>query len=1179
MKKKCRTKACTRITGTWLKSVLIMKLTLILLCVNFFVAVGNSYSQYTKFTLRGNDVMLEDILSEIKEKSEFRFFFNHDLVDVKTRINYKVKNATVSELLDQILDAAGIKYEIVDKTIILSPKEKEAEKTIEQPQMKNINGKVVDEKGLPLPGVSIIVKGTTIGITSDADGNYTLEIPDDAEVLIYSFVGMKTQEVLIGNQTQINVVLAEDAIGIDEVVAVGYGMQKKATLTGSVGNVKAEEMLLRPAANSTELLQGQVAGLYTIQSSGLPGSDGTKLNIRGYGNNPLILIDGIEGNLGQIDPNDIESVSILKDAAASVYGARAGNGVILVTTKRGSNKPAKITYHGNISFASPTKLPNLVEAREWAELVHETGLNPDNYSPNHIHYDPQSKRLINTLDDSDYLGYDWADKLYKNWTPQHQHNISATGGNEKIKYFLSAGYVDQASNFTSGDYDFNRYNIRSNIDAQVTDDLSVAVDFAYYKTKIDKANFGLNDMYNSLSTAKPVYPYIHEADPTRAASSGFLQRSPYFQTFKKYSGFVDDRDQVLQGALELKYDIPFVKGLIAKARLNYEESNKWFKSVSKPFDVWEYDPIAARNNEDPWIKWGIQNENNMKVFSARTTEVLPQVSLQYNKVIGDHSIKALAVGETWSYKWTSLQGTRKDILSFEAPYLIYASEEGKDNAENLTLDGKLGVTERARVSFIGRVNYDYKGKYMLEVAMRADASGEYPKNSRWGYFPSVSAGWRISEESFLKDNFEALNNLKIRASYGVLGNDAVSSFDYLTGYTISQNYYIFGSTPAPVISSAGLSNPDITWETMKMSNVGIDALFWDGLFGFTIDGFYRLREDILAQPQEQVPSTFGASLPKTNLNKRDNRGIELSITHANKIGDFSYDITPMFSWARGKYVELDEEVLPTSGNLDQETLEFNRLWNERYTKEGKWDDRYWGFVTNGFFMNQEQIDNHPIDQDQAGNQTIKVGDLIYNDLNGDNFIDWRDQAIIATGSTNINDAASLPNKMYSLDMGLHWKNISLRMLWQGASDYLVNITSSLAAPWNEAIPMEEHYKYRAIVGQDGNGMDYITNPNDFKLPPITQNGRTSNNSKSSDFWIQDAAYLRLKNINLSYSVPKPWIQKIGFDKCVVYFSGTNLLTFSNLNVWKDAADPEVINADNRRYPPIKKATFGLRITL
>ncbi|WP_163324720.1 SusC/RagA family TonB-linked outer membrane protein [Draconibacterium mangrovi] len=1044
---------------------------------------------------------------------------------------------------------------------------------------QTISGKVTDDAGESLPGVAVVLQGTTTGTVTDIDGHYSLQVPDGG-TLLFSFVGMQSANETINGRTTIDVTMKVDAIGLEEVVAVGYGVQKKATLTGSVGNVKAEEMLQRPAANSTELLQGQVAGLYTLQTTGLPGADGTKLNIRGYGNNPLVLIDGIEGSLGQVDPNDIESISVLKDASAAVYGARAGNGVILVTTKRGTDKPSQITYHGNVSFTAPTFLPDLVEARKWAELLNESGLNPDDYSPAHVHYDSDTKRLINTMDDSDYYGYDWDEALYRDWTPQQQHNISATGGTNKIKYFVSAGYVDQSSVFTSGDYNFNRYNIRSNIDAQVKENLTVSVDFAYRSSRIDKANFGVDDMYNSLQTAKPVYPYYHEEDPTRAASSGFLQRSPYHQTFKDFSGFQDNRDKVLQGALELKYNVPFVTGLVAKARLNYEEALKWNKTVSQPYDVWEYDPVAASEGSDPWVKWGTQNANSMKVYSNRSTELLPQISLQYDKIIGDHTLKAMVVGETWSYKWTSLQGSRKDILSFEAPYLIYASEEGKDNAENLQTNGNVGVTERARASVIGRINYDYKGKYMAEFSMRADASGEYPPKGRWGYFPSVSAGWRISEEAFMKDNFSNLNNLKIRGSYGILGNDAVSSFDYLTGYTISTDYYVFGASPAPVIASAGLANPNITWETMKMSNVGIDGTFWDGLFGFEVDGFYRLREDILAQPTEQVPSTFGANLPRTNLNKRDNRGFEITLTHSNKIGDFSYDISPMYAWTRGKYVELDEDVLPTTGDLDAETLEFNKLWNERYVNEGQWDNRYWGYVSDGFFMNQEQIDNHVIDQDQAENQTIKVGDIIYKDLNGDNMIDWRDQKVIAQGSTNTDNSASLPNTMFGLDMGAQWKGLGVRMLWQGAADYVVVVGGSASAPFsNESIPLSQHYDYRAIIGQDGNGQDYITNPDDFKLPPVTQNGRTANNGKTSDFWTYDAAYLRLKNINISYTIPKSLLEKVGFSKCVVYFSGTNLFTISNLDIWKKSFDPEIIGANNRDYPPVKTMTFGLRLTL
>lgn len=1030
-------------------------------------------------------------------------------------------------------------------------------------QEKSISGTVNDENGQSLPGVAVVVEGTTVGTVTDADGKYSLKVPADAKNLTFSFVGMKTVVMPVNNQTVINVSMEPESIGLNEVVAVGYGVQKKASLTGAIGSVKTDELVQRPVANTTELLQGQIAGLVTRQTSGLPGADGTTLNIRGFGN-PLVLIDGIEGSMAQVDPNDIESVSVLKDASAAVYGARAGNGVILVTTKRGGNKQASISYHGTVSVTQPTFLPNIVGARKWAEMLYESGLNPDDYSPSFVKYNPESKTLTNTLDNSEFKGYDWANALYRNWTPQSQHNISASGGSKKVKYFISAGYTDQKSTFKSGDYNFNRYNIRSNVDAEITDNIGISVDFAYRTTLLDKANFGVSDMYNSLQTAKPVYPYINEADPTKATYSGFLQRSPYYQTFKDYSGFVNNRNKDLQGALELRYSFPMIKGLTAKARLNYEEAFGWNKNVSKPFDVYEYDPIAAQNGDDPWIRRGTQNTNHMSVYASRSTELLPDISLEYDRNFGDHHVKGQLISETRTYKFTSLTGSRKDILSYEAPYLRYASEEGKDNTE--------GTGQQARSSIIGRVNYDYVGKYLFEFAMRADASAEYPPAGRWGYFPSVSAGWRISEESFIKDNFSAINNLKLRASYGVLGNDAVSSFDYLTGYNITTNYYVFGSSPAPVINSAGLANPNITWESMKISDVGLDGTFWDGLLGFEVDVFYRLRENILAQPTEQVPSTFGASLPRTNLNKRDNRGFEITLTHRKTIGDFSYDISPMFSWSRGKYVKLDENVLPVTGDLDPETLAFNKLWNARYVNEGQWDDRQWGFVSDGFFMNQEEIDNYPIDQDQAGNQTLRVGDLKYKDLNGDNYIDWRDQKVIGSNG--------LPNITYSLDMGAQYKGFALRLLWQGAADYTVTIGGSARAPFsNESVPLDYMYKYRAIVGQDANGMDYITNPNEFKLPPVTQNGATANNNKANDFWSVDAAFLRLKNIYLSYSLPKTLLGKVGIKQCTFYFSGTNMFAFSNLGIWKHSFDPEITGANNRDYPPVKTATFGLKLTL
>jgi len=347
---------------------------------------------------------------------------------------------------------------------------------------------------------------------------------------------------------------------------------------------------------------------------------------------------------------------------------------------------------------------------------------------------------------------------------------------------------------------------------------------------------------------------------------------------------------------------------------------------------------------------------------------------------------------------------------------------------------------------------------------------------------------------------------------------------------------------------------------MKLGNVGLEGILWDGLFGFEVDAFYRLRENILTTPTETVPSTFGASLPRTNLNKRDNRGFEVLLSHRNRVGEFAYDISPMFSWSRGKYVELQEEI-----SDDPE-------WNARYIQEGGWDDLRWGLSSSGFFMNQAQIDEHTIDQDQNGNTTIKVGDLIYNDINNDSIIDWHDEKIIGTNS--------LPNIMYSMNVGAEFRGFRLSMLWQGAADYTVVFSGSAAAPFsNESIPLIEHYNNRAIIGVDEEGKEYITNPDEFSLPNVTQNGRTQNNGKASDFWSYDARFLRMKNLNISYTLPRSVVSRVGITNCVLYVSGTNLLTFSNLGIWKDSFDPEIRGQNGRDYPPVKTVSFGLRLTI
>ena len=1022
---------------------------------------------------------------------------------------------------------------------------------------KTITGNVTAD-GVPLPGVSVIEQGTVNGVNSDFDGNYTITLINENSSLIFSFIGFVTQTVSTSS-ANIDIAMVEDIAKLEEVVVTGYGSTTKKTLTGAIGTVSSEALTLRPTQNTTELLMGQVAGLSTRQVGSLPGNDWANLSIRNFGS-PIVLIDGVESTLGQIDPNDIQSISVLKDAAATIYGARAGNGVILVTTKRGSDaaEGAKFNYHGTTTWSALITMPNTVNAHQFAELMEENGLGAENEMPEYLDYDTTRKRVYNRITGEDFDGVDWYRTIYKDWTPQKQHNLSARGRSDKIGYFISLGFTDTQSAFRDADYTHNRYNIRSNLDAEFNDNLSARLDISYRQTTLDRANFEISEMYNRLATGKPtnlpIFPNPDFASQTGAATP----YSPVYMTRKSHSGTRVDRDNNLQASISLKYDVPFIDGLSATASLNMETQTEWNKKVQKKFNMYTYNPLLGEGDA-AYVFFGTYQRDMITVDSDRDMELLPKITLNYENSWDEHDLKATFVAESTTFERDYLMGSRTDPLSFEAPYLNYSSEAERNNAEIFS--------QSARSSYVGRVNYDYKQKYLFEATMRADATARYAVEGRWGYFPSISFGWRISQEDFMKDS-PTWNNLKLRASYGLMGNDAVSNFDYLTGYNISSGFYMFDGKPFPIISSAGLANRLVTWETMKIANIGIEGTLWNGGLGFELDVFYRLREDILALPDSDIPFHFGASLPKTNLNSRDNRGFDLMLKHKGKIGNVSYNINPMVSFSRGKYVSWEENILPTDG-ADGAA---NATYNNRYVLTGNWDDRQWGYQTNGFFTSQSQIDNHPVDIDGAGNVTLIVGNLIKIDQNGDGLIDWRDQVVIGQGG--------MPKWNYSTNMGAKYKNWSLDMLWQGATGYTITFGGA-AGPWShsghQSVSKSFAYENRSLRGANGDIEILRAFP-----PTFTTGGMPQIDQPASDFNKVDAMYLRLKTISLSYNIPKNIVDKIGLTSIQLYLAGSNLLTIDNLGVYSGSYDPEIVTGTaggniDRAYPNNKTLTTGIKI--
>ncbi len=960
------------------KILLIMKLTALLILVLSVSVSARTYSQNTKFNLSLKDVTIEKALLEIENSSRFIFIYESGTFDKSVHRTINAEDKTVDAILDQLFSGMDIGYDIDDRQISLY-KRSSFENQIQTTQTKTISGTITDASGQPLPGVTIILKGTTIGTISDFDGNYTLANVPANGVLQFSFVGMKSQEILIEGKTSINATMQEDAIGIEEVVAVGYGVQKKSHITGSIASVDAEKLTKIPATNTSSMLAGRLPGLIVKNNSGQPGRDEANISIRGFGN-ALVIVDGVPRDFQQLDPNEIESVSILKDASAAVYGARAGNGVILVTTKKGSrdSKP-KINYTGNFSLQQPTFQQKIGNAAGYASYYKQAeelaGVTPDN-----LKYTDEDIEKYRQGTEPGYEGADWQDIVFKNWAPMQQHNINVTGGTDKVNYFVSVGNLNQKSMLESGAGDFNRYNISSNVDVNITPKLKAGLNIKWRQEERDDPNSLDGDdteyyrIFRYLLIANPtIAPIPNEPDMMAFVSSAY--ENPWAYSRQDIAGFSKDKRKQFDMILSMDYETP-IKGMTVSGKLYQKSYDRLNRSLRKPYTVYTHDYTTGEN-----IPASSLNQNLVSVTNWKYDQLTTQLSLSYNREIEDHSISAILLSEYYYEDKYEFGAQRTDLVTTEIPYLF----SGNGPQTNYDIPDETG-----RKSIVGRLNYSYKDKYLAEVLFRADASAQYPKESRWGYFPGFSLGWRMSEESFLKDS-PILSYLKLRTSYASLGYDAISNFDYLTGYELQNGMdykYGFGDQIyQSTLQSIGLANPNITWEKMDIYNLGADATFWNGLLGVEFDAFYRLRTGLLQSRIATLPDEFGADLPKENLGKRDNRGFELVLNHTNKIGDLTYSLSGNLTWTREKYVHEEEREFDLT---DPDDARLNK-------KTGEWVNRTFGYITDGFYDTQDEIDNDGLTYPEFGEP--KIGDIKYVDMNEDHIINYRDKQEIGRGNT------------------------------------------------------------------------------------------------------------------------------------------------------------------------------------
>ncbi len=987
-------------------------------------------------------------------------------------------------------------------------------------QSGRITGIVTDVGGNPIPGVTVHVKGTNVGALSDNSGKYIIDnVPPDA-ILVFSFIGMITQEIRLEGREVIDVILEEDVIGLEEVVVVGYGTQKKVTLTGSVVSIGGDEVLRTPVPNVSNSVAGLLPGLIALNRSGQPGSDLATILIRGNSttgnNNPLVLVDGIpQDGWQRINSNDIESISVLKDAAAAIYGVQAANGVVLITTKRGTTGKPVFDFSYNQSFVQPTRIPKMASSATLAmygnEYLSRTGFE-EKWS---------AEQIQKFRDGSDPLRYpntNWPKECLKDFALHESANLNIRGGTDIIKYSLSGSFQHQDDIIKNGIHDFKGYSIRNNIDAAVTNNITLSLDL----------NVGLDDRVTPRNTN---WYYIYASNPQYPVywPGGYPSNPPSdygdhpMVTNTGASGYAKQVDKRFSGKFSYDINIPWIEGLGLDGYFVYNDSYYKRKTWSTPWKYYGYNFDTGKVIE---FKGGTVPKPQLEELYSNSNSNLIHFKIKYQRQFTDHFVNAFIAGEQSEGKSDNFSAFRRDFMSAALDEIFAGS------ASNMNTTGS--SSQSARQNLFGRLSYNFQEKYLFDFNFRYDGSYRFPKDSRWGFFPGVSAAYRISKESFMS-NLTFLDDLKFRASYGQIGNDAISAFQYLQEYNLRSVGYHFG---APVMSSpqagiyAGVSpNPGITWEVATIANAGVDAMFLNNLFGIGVDIFKQHRTNILTTATLKVPYYTGLSLPSQNIGIVDNKGIEIELSHRNTISNnkFTYRVSGNIAYAKSKVIDVAEaEDVP-----DYQKAEGHMLGAGLF------------YIATGIIRTQEELESIPV---YPG--TI-VGDLKYKDIDDDGKITAADRIRL--------DRSIIPQLTYGFRISARYSRFDLYANFAGQGN----------AWWSL------HHNARVDLNAPAELLDnrYTPGSMDSKYPWIPQYGNEISDLEST-FWLQNAAFLRLKTLEFSYTLPENLFNKININRFRVYLNGSNLLTFTKLKWF----DPEGSASKGAFYPQSKIFNLGVQVT-
>ena len=1001
---------------------------------------------------------------------------------------------------------------------------------------KQISGVVVDATGETVIGANIVEKGTSNGTTTDIDGKFQLRVRDGA-TLVITYIGYRPKEIPVANNTSFNILLEEDTQALDEVIVVGYGVQKVATVTGSIAAVKGEELMISPTVNYSQSLAGRLPGLVAVSQSGEPGSDNATLRIRGLNtigdNTPLIVIDGIPGReMNRLSADDIESMTVLKDASAAIYGARAANGVILITTKRGSSGKPKINISYNESWSQPTIIPEMADAATYITMLNEI----TQYAGGSPKYsDEEIENYRRGGDPWRYPNTDWFGETFKTFASQRKVNASIRGGNESFRYFVSVGGNSQDGIYKNSATKYSQTNFRGNIDGKVNNYIKIGFDIAGRREGRNFPTVGVGSIFGMLMRGKPnMHAYWPNGKNGPDIEYG---QNPVVVTTKQ-TGY-DKRDKyIMESKANIEITIPGIDGLTLSGNYSYDKMFENRKTWQTPWYLYSWDGVSLDDKGVPVLAEGKKGLSSPELWQRADNESRTTINgmLNYEKNFAiNHTAKILAGIEYISGDEYRMDAERKYYVSTALDELFAGSDLEKTNT---------GYTrENKRMNFFGRINYDYKQKYLLEFLWRVDGSYIFPKEKRYGFFPGVMAAWRISEEAFWKNKLSFINYFKLRGSWGQTGNDRISPYQFLSSYaflTGTSDVYVFNqSTQNKVLQESRIPNPNVTWEVGNQSNFGFDGQTLKGKLNFTFEYFYNLRTNILWNRNASIPGSTGLTLPRENIGEYVNKGIEFQLGYRDKVNDFNYAVSINGGTSNSKIKYWDE----TPGVPDyQKTTGYPAPLNS----SGGIDVNYSLYYNAiGIFKDEAHLNSYP---HWAG---ARPGDVIFEDVNGDGVINGLDRE---RSKKNY-----IPTFTGGLNLDLGYKNFYTTVFFQWATGAV-------------------RYRYYEMQGEAGNflkkdaeGRWTADNPSSTQPRTWNRYGEYWRNNRNT-YWLQNSDYLRLKNLEVGYIVPRNILNFFSLEGLRIYLSGQNLITFDKM----DDFDPESENSQS--YPTSRIINVGLNLT-